>query len=182
MSAPAVDRRTTGVRSVDWTFTLVAAAVLAAANGFVSTALRGAVGTVSRTQTPIGTWFVQVAILLPLTVVGLLLVSRLVARRASGRTVATVVGAVLVGVLVGVAVLAVDNVVDHGLQVALLQDMGAMSGMADPAMTASMAAENADVHVRAVGLGALVMLAVDLVAVGWLTALLGGRVVRPSSA
>lgn len=181
MSAPTVAPPAGTVR-VSRTFVVGTALGLAVVNGFVVTALRGAVGSVSRVHTPLGTWLLEVAVTAPLLVVGIGLASVLVGRRrpldSRAGVVLTTLAVVLVGLVVGGAALVVDALTDHALQVAALQDMAGMDGMSDPATTATLAAANADVHARAVALGLGVLSVVDTVLVGWVVALHGGHVGR----
>src|SRR5688572_21862591 len=118
--APAADRRTS--RPVAWTTVAVLAVVMAFADGFVLTAVQGAVGAVGRAQEPVTFWLWSSSALTPVFALAVFAAIRY-ARRLFGPTLRSplrVVGAALLialaGSAVGTAGLAVSAAYDYDQQ------------------------------------------------------------------
>jgi hypothetical protein len=184
---------------VSWWTVGVFAAVLAAADGFWATSVRGAVGYIQNVQEPFSDWLLYLAVMGPIfaaAIFGALwLANRLVGRR--GGAVRVVVAAALV--IVATTVLAIGQVAltavydyhSQQAQVALIHHLHAnLSGNVpyrlDPGVTipppasctglCSEQAQTIEVHYRAIRLAALLLLTTNLVLVLWALALRGGRI------
>jgi hypothetical protein len=160
------------------------ATLMSAADAFVLTVEQGAVGAIERTGGPFLDWLRTSAMLLPLFVLAVL-VALSVARRSAGRVrpsrAVLVAGALVViaGTFVGTAAVAVSAAYDYHLQSAQLQSTAALHGsIHGPAHAASVSIAQAE-SLRMDALGARnagrLVLAANLVIVGWVTALRGGR-------
>ena len=171
----------TGVRSaVPWLTVIPLAVVMAYGSGFWVVSLRGAVGAIERSQTPFESWLRESTLALPLFVFAVLGALTLALRwfgpgRSRGKAV--VVAALLVvaaGTLIGVLELAASAAYDYRLQAQQLAEHHAMSSCG-----ASCRQEQLDstlaLDMRAVFYGIGLMLVTNLVLVGWVVALRGGR-------
>ena len=175
--AAASDVRSTRT-GVPWGTVLPLAFVLAFADGFWMTSLRGAVGYIERTQTPFTSWLRESALGVPLFVLAVLgaltLALHWFGPNLRGRSVLAAMGLVAAAAtVVGLAEIAVSSAYDYHLQVRQLQTMHEMcttTGCEDPRLQASL-----QLQVRAVGMASLLLLATNLVVVGWVVALSGGR-------
>ena len=173
--APALSRTRLGV---PWGTVLPLAIVLAFADGFWMTSLRGAVGYIERTQTPFTSWFRESALGVPIFVLAVLgaltLALHWFGPTLRGRSVLAAMGLVAAAAtVVGLAEIAVSAAYDYHLQVRQLQtmhDMCSVTGCEDPRLQASL-----QLQVRAVGMASLLLLATNVVVVGWMVALSGGR-------
>ena len=178
-----------------WGTVVALALLLAFANGFVIVALEGAVGAIERAQNPFGDWLRYSAVMVP--IFGLALVWALGrAHRSGRRTATTVLLVAAVATVVGVVLLTLNTAYDYHLQAQLLGKTQGLhqhgvgpSGAADPAYAdggwTPEERETVLVSVKALGLGAVIMAAVNVVLVAWVTALRGGRLHvlgRPASA
>ncbi|SDS59137.1 hypothetical protein SAMN04488543_2017 [Friedmanniella luteola] len=169
---------------VAWPTVLLLAVVLAAADGFWMTSLRGAVGAISRTQEPFTSYWRTTALMLPAFVLAVLAALTLAFRRY-GAELRSRRALVVTGLLVAVAATvtavglsAVSAAYDYHLQAEQLTLMQAMPGMGhDCSSTCLDLQRSATVaaHVRAVGYAAAALLATNVVLVGWLVAMAGGR-------
>jgi hypothetical protein len=183
---------------VSWWTVGVFAVVLAAADGFWSTSLRGAIGYINATQEPFRDWLLYLAVMLPIfgtTVLGALwLAQRFFGGRRTGARLAA--AAALVVVLttgVGVAQIALTSVYDYRAQANqvvqihhLHADAGARlrfdPGAALPADVSTCTGTCAGkrdtlaIHVRAVKIAVIVLLLTNALLVLWALALRGGQV------
>jgi len=165
---------------VPWGAVLPVAVVLAFADGFWATSLRVAVGAIERSQTPFRSWLVESAVLLPLfafaVLAALVLASRRFGSRPRGRRlVATWLLVSVGGTLVGAAVLVANQVFDYRLQLAAVQMMGSMDGRCVGACVESSAHATLALQLRAFAAGSGILLVTNVLLVGWLLALQGGR-------
>jgi hypothetical protein len=182
-----------------WVTVFALAIVMAAADGFIVTSLQGAVGAIERAQGPFASWARDTAIILPVFVVAVMwaftrahrkygLTSA--AMRSWRRVVTTALLIVTAGTAVGIAETTANAAMDYRLQSQLLQRMSATHGghsittssggvVADPAYTdGGWSQEQRDtmaLDVKAVGYGSGLILGVNIVLVGWVVALRGGR-------
>jgi hypothetical protein len=180
-----------GRRPMPW-FTVTALAVAVAfADGFWRTSLQGAVGSTERAQGPFVTWLWQSALLVP--VFGLAVLTALVlARRWFGpvlrgpkRVLAAALLIVLAGSLVGIGSVAVNSAYDYYLQSRELRTTQAThfhaltgnAATANASCNATCQAERSTLsaHARALGYSSPVILGSNLVLVGWVLAMCGGR-------
>jgi len=181
-----------------WVTVFVLAIVMAAADGFIVTSIQGAVGAIERAQGPFASWSRDTAIILPLFVVAVMWAFTRAHRkhgltspamRSWRRVLTTALLIVAAGTAVGIAETAFNAGMDYRLQSQLLEKTAGLhshsiasssgSPVADPAYSdgtwspeqrATMALD-----VRAAAYGAGLILATNLVLVGWIVALRGGR-------
>jgi hypothetical protein len=175
-----------GAARVPWGTVTALAGLLAAADGFVLTAVQGAVGAIERSQGPFVSWLQISALTLPVffaAVLGALAVAR---RRLgtplhSGRkVVAATLMVVAAATVLGTAEIGISAAFDYHLQTQLVQVQHANhatgdggSGLhIDPAEAQQKSLETDLLGVR---IGSGVDLVVNAVLVGWVVALRGGR-------
>jgi hypothetical protein len=168
--------------AVPWLTVLPLAVVLAYADGFWMLTMRGAVGAIERTQQPFDGWWRESTIALPLYVLAVL-GSLTLAKRWFGpalRTTRTVlVTALLValaGTIVGIAELVASSIYDYSLQSAQLAMMDAMHGICVASCLDQAQQSTLGALVRAVLYVGGFLLATNIVLVGWVVAMRGGRV------
>lgn len=170
-----------GRAAVPWATVLTLATVLAFADGFWVTSLRGAVGAIERTQSPFVSWLRESTVVLPVyafAVLGALML----ARRWFGpvlraRTVvATGLLVVAAATLVGVTETVVSAVYDYRLQTSQLQMMDAMRALCSKSCLAERQHSTYVAHVQGVLLIGRWMVLTNLVLVAWIVAMWGGRV------
>ena len=174
--------------AVPWLTVVPLAVVMAYADGFWVISLRGAAGSIERTGEPFASWLRESTLALPFFVLAVLGALALAARwfgpvlRKPKTVVATALLVVAAGTLVGIAGLAASSAYDYHLQSNHLQLMGSMRSMPGMESMASMMGSVAqqqqaslDLQMSAVGLGSGIILATNLLLVGWVVALRGGR-------
>jgi hypothetical protein len=173
---------------VPWLTVVPLAVVLAYAGGFWMISLRGAVGSIERTQDPFAAWLRESTLSLPVYVLAVLGALTLAAHwfgpvlRKPKTVVATALLVVAAGTLVGIVILAASSAYDYHLQSGQLQLMGAMRGMPsmpDMGTTAQQQHASLGLQARAVGYGSGILLVTNLVVIGWVVALSGGRLNAP---
>lgn len=184
IAAPSVqDRAHRGqpVAGVPWLTVLPLAVVLAFADVFWVGSLRGAVGAIERTQSPFTSWLRESALSVPLFVLAVLGALTLALHRfgpSGHRPRQVLLSSVLVAgaaTLAGVAVLAASSGYDYLLQ--LQQDL-MMGTMRQTCTGTCLVAQDRAafwLQARSVGWGSLILLATNLVLVGWAVAFMGGR-------
>ena len=180
---------------VPWLTVMPLAIVLAYADGFWVISLRGAAGSIERTQEPFVTWLRESTLALPVFVLAVLGALTLAARcfgpvRGKNKTVvATVLLIVAAGTLVGIGALAISSGYDYRLQSSQVPVMDSMpsAGMddsmpsMDPGSMGSIGSTPQPNHgslalqARAVGLGSGIVLLTNLALVSWVVAIRGGR-------
>lgn len=185
-----------GRPAVPWLTVLPLAVVMAYADGFWMTSLRGAVGAIERVQEPFASWLRESTLSLPVFVLAVLGAVTLAARwfgpvlRKPKTIVATALLIVVAGTLAGASEVAASSAYDYHLQSNQIQLMNTMAGMVEKTSMAEipgMAPMNSlgsipqqkqaslALQVRAMGLGSVILLATNLILVGWVLALRGGR-------
>jgi hypothetical protein len=178
------DRLAIAGRDVPWKTVVALAVVLAYADGFWLTSLRGAVGAIERTQTPFASWLRESTLVLPVFVFAVLAMLTLAKRwfgpvLAKRRTLAaTVLLIVVAGAVVGLAAIVVSSAYDYHLQstqLELMHGMSAMHGRCDAICLAEEKHATLAVHIRAVTYVSRWILLTNLVLVAWLVAMWGGR-------
>ncbi|WP_448625267.1 hypothetical protein [Geodermatophilus sp. URMC 64] len=187
--APAVRQRSRvlpGPRPVPWGTVTALAVLLAAADGFVLTAVQGAVGAIERSQGPFVFWLQITALTLPVFF-AVVLGAFTVARRRLGpalhsarKVAAAGLLVVAAATLVGTAEVGISAAMDYRLQSELLQVQHANHASAnggavthiDPVQAAQQSLETDLLGAR---IGAGLDLAANVVLVGWVVALRGGR-------
>jgi hypothetical protein len=171
-----------GRPTVPWLTVLPLAVLIAYADGFWMTSLRGAAGAIERTDGPFGTWLRESTLALPVFVLAVLGALTLAMRwfgpvlgntRAVIGTGLMVVGA---GTLVGIVELAASSAYDYHLQATQLQ-MVVQMGHACASGNCLPQQEQASLalQVQAVGYGSALLLATNLLLVAWAVAIRGGR-------
>jgi hypothetical protein len=171
---PAVDAGSVaGARAaVPWVTVLSLGLALAYADGAWAQILRGATGAIERTQTPFASWLKESTAVAPLFVAAVLGAFVVSARwfghrnRSLRALVATALLVVAVGTLLSVLVASVSAAFDYHLQV--------QHTHASPHAIGENQATLA-LHVRGVWYTARWLLLTNLVVVGWLVAMWGGR-------
>jgi hypothetical protein len=181
-----------------WVTVFVLAIVMAAADGFIVTSLQGAVGAIERAQGPFVSWLRDTAIILPVFVVAVMWAFTRAHRkhgltspamRSWRRVVATALLIVAAGTAVGIAETTVSAALDYRLQSQLLEKTAGLHnhtiGGVDGSPTANQAYTDSNwspeqrqtmaLDVKAVGYGSALILATNVVLVGWIVALRGGR-------
>lgn len=176
--------------SVPWSTVLPLAVVLSFADGFWITSMRGAVGPARAGAAPFTTWWRESSVLVPMyvcAVLGALLLARLWAGQGSARRGTLPVATLLVamaGTVVGVLHMAAASAADYLTQWHMLQMMTMMRADCPSDCLERLRQDTLGLQVRAVALGALLLLATNLAAVIWVTMCRGGRLevarVRPA--
>lgn len=173
--------RVPGERVVPWSTVLPLAVVLSFTNGFVVIAIRGSIGSIDRTKGPFLAWLLESTLLVPLFAFVVMAVLVRVRRRYGphpqrGRAVAgaglRIAGA---GAGTGVLVLAANAWLDQHLQVESIEHMGSMGTTCFSRCIERLNAANLELQVLGVAWGAVLLLVTNLLVVGWLLALRGGR-------
>jgi hypothetical protein len=189
ISAPTQPARTARRRGVPWLTVVPLTVVLAYADGFWLISLRGAVGAVGRAQEPFVTWLRESTLLLPVYLVAVLAALALAARwfgpvlRRPRTVVATALLVVAAGTLVGVAAASAGAAYDYHLQSNALQATGSMGSMdstgsmgpMDSTSSTSQQQATLGLQVRAVAFGSGILLLTNVLLVGWVVAMRGGR-------
>lgn len=167
--------------NIPWSTAVPLAVVLAYGNGIWVVWLGGEAAAVERSLSPFARWVGESSMVLPVflaAVLGALALTRHRASRsvpaARGRrpVLATALLVAAAGSLVGAAWLATNAAYDHRQESARLGATSDVPGTCEGACRARQQASY-DVQLRAVGYGSAVVLAYDVVLVGWVAALRG---------
>ena len=168
-------------RAVAWGTVLPLAAVMAFADGFWTTSLRGAVGAIERSQSPFTNWWHQSAVVLPIYILGVLGAFAL-AQHWFGpvlpryRSVAaTAVLVIAAGTVIGIAQIAANSAYDYHLQSNQLKMMDSMHGICAGSCLAQAQHATLVVHIHAVIYVSRWILITNLILIAWMVAMLGGR-------
>lgn len=189
-------------KPVSWLTVALLAIVLTYADGFVLTVLTGAVGAIQRTQAPFVSWLIDSTVLLPLYVLGVLVALKL-ARRWVGPVLTgakkVMLGSLVValaGTVIGLAAAAANAAYDYNLQHNELVVSGPVHADHDTVIPGQAAAahnhpvcdelcsqehDTLVADIKAVGFGGPAILILNVLAVGWMVALLGGSLTRTPS-
>jgi len=185
MSINATTERRGTLRSrlsaLPWLTVVPLAVVMAYADGFWVISLRGAVGSIQRTQEPFVSWLRDSTLVLPVFILAVLGALMLAKRwfgpvlRNLKTIVATSLLVVVAGTLVGIAAFAASSAYDYRLQtsekpMAMTMPNGTAMNAADQHNKSALA-----LQVRSVGYGSGILLATNLLLVPWVVALRGGR-------
>jgi hypothetical protein len=166
---------------VPWLTVLPLAVALAYADGFWVMSLRGTVGAIDRVGSPSTQWLLESTVALPVFVLAVLAALTLAQRRFGPvlrrrRTVlATGLLVAAAGTVAGFVELAASSAYDYHLQSGQIGMMTSMGGLCVGACEANQVQATLDLQLRAVGWGSLILLATNLLVVGWVTAVRGGR-------
>jgi hypothetical protein len=171
-----------GRLAVPWLTVVSLAVVMAYGYGFWLISLRGAVGAIERTEEPFVSWLRESTLVLPVFVLAVLGALTLAMRwfgpvlRRPRTVVATALMVVAAGTLAGIAGMVANSVYDYRLQSSQLQMMDSMRGVClQGGCLASQQQASLELQARAVGYGSALLLATNLVLVGWVVAFRGGR-------
>ena len=193
--------RRRGPTPVAWTTVAVLAVLMAYGDGFVLTALRGAVGLTQQLRGPFVTWLASSTVMLPVFVLAVLAALAFVRRRSGPRltmprrVVAATLFVALAGGLVGTAEVIGTLAVEYHAQTQQLEAKAAshnepVAPPTDPSAVGTGTAPGAEHSVaimqhqqllvvrRAARLGSAAVLVVNLLLVGWYVAWRGGRLER----
>ena len=180
--APAVRHCVAGGRlRVPWATVLLLAVVLSFADGFWAVALRGAVGSIERTEAPFTTWLRESSLLLPVYVFAVLAALTLALRwrgphpRRTSAVATTLPLVVATATLAAIVVLIVNAAYDYQLQTEHLAAVNGVHGTCGSGCLALEQQATLALHVRGVAVAGALVLASNLVLVGLVVAFLGGR-------
>jgi hypothetical protein len=173
--------------TVPWLTVLPLAALMAYADGFWMLTLRGAVGAIERTQEPFSGWWRESTLALPLYVLAVLGALMLATRwfgpvLQSLRAVSvTALLVALAGTFLGIAEIIGSSIYDYHLESDQLALMDSMRGICvasclDQAQQSALAA-----FVRALLYTSGFILITNLVLIGWVVAVRGGRLTVTST-
>lgn len=168
-----------GDTTVPWSTVVPLAVGMCLVDGFWATSVRTAVGAIEHTRSPFAHWLAESALLLPGYVCAVLAAVAYAAHRfgpAPGRA-GTAVTALLVAVSgagAGTALLVWHAVQDYRSQVDQLRMMAFMSRTSD-GILATQERASLQLQVKAVAVGAVLLLVTNVVLLAWTIALRGGR-------
>jgi len=195
MSINATKKQPSTLRSrpaVPWPTVVPLAVAMAYADGFWMTSLRGATGAIERNQAPFASWLRESTLVLPIFVFAVLGALALALHlfgpvlRTPRNVVATVLLVVSAGTLAGIAEVAVSSAYDYHLQSDQLKLMDSMRNTSVGSSLAQQLQATLGLQVHAVAYGAVILLVTNVVLVGWILALRGGRLnlgtIRPATA
>jgi hypothetical protein len=181
-----------------WVTVFLLALLMAAVDGFIVTSIQGAVGAIERSQGPFLSWLRDTAIMLPVFFVAVMWAFTRAHRkhglaspamRTWRRVVTTALLIVAAGTAVGLAQTTASAAMDYRLQSQLLQRTSALHSDhvigSNGSPTANQAYTDGNwspeqrqtmaLDVKAVGFGGGLILSANLILVGWVIALRGGR-------
>jgi len=180
--APTVRHRVAaGPLRVPWATVLVLAVVLSYADGFWGVALRGAVGSIERTDAPFATWLRESTLLLPVYVFAVLAALTLALRwrgphpRRTLAVATTLPLVVAAATMAAIVVLIANAAYDYQLQTEHLAVLHGVHGSCGPDCLQIQEQATLAVHVRGVAVAGALVLATNIVLVGLVVAFLGGR-------
>ncbi len=167
--------------AVPWLTVVSLAAVMAYADGFWMVSERGAVGAIERTQEPFSSWWRESTLSLPLFVLAVLAASMLAMRlfgpvlRTARAVLASAALIALAGTVVGIAIIVANTSYDYSLETDLLRMMDTMHGGCSTNCIALQQQATFAALTRGVLFTGLFLLITNLVLVGWVVAVRGGR-------
>ena len=167
--------------AVPWLTVVSLSVVMAYADGFWMMSLRGAVGAIERTEEPFASWLRESTLVLPVYVFAVLGALTLALHRfgpelRKSSAVLTALLIVAAGTGVGIALITVSSAYDYQLQSGQLQLIDSMSHTcANGGCLALQEQASLGLQMRAVGYGSGILLVTNLVLVGWVVAIRGGR-------
>jgi hypothetical protein len=178
------ERRTvrSRLRLVPWLTVVPLAIVMAYADGFWMTSLRGAAGSIERTQEPFAAWLRESTLSVPFFVLAVIAALTFAAHRfgpvvSRPRTVlATALLVVAAGTMVGIYEVASSSAYDYSLQSSQAQMMASMDTSGAGGSSTQQQQASLALQVHAVGYGSGILLVTNLIVVGWVIAIRGGSV------
>lgn len=167
--------------TVPWLTVLPFAVLMAYADGFWMVALRGAVGSIERSQEPFTTWLRESTLAIPVYLFAVLGALTL-AKRWFGPVLSTARSVLLTGLLiaaagtvVGVVQLAISSVYDYRLQSDEVVMMGSMHGSCNATCIDQLQQAQISTLVKAGLYVTALLLISNIVLIGWILAMRGGR-------
>jgi hypothetical protein len=166
---------------VPWFTVLLLAAAMAYADGFWMLSMRGATGAIERSGGAFTSWWRESTVTLPVFVVAVLGASVLAIRLFGPvlRTFRAVASGVLLvaaaSSVAGIAETAVSSAYDYYLQSSQLQMIETMHGLCTSSCLTQAQQSSLDLQVRAVLFTSGLLLVTNVLLVGWLVAMRGGR-------
>ena len=166
---------------VPWGTVLPLAVVAAFGNGFWLIAIRGAVGAIERTQEPFVVWLQESTLLLPMYVFAVLAALTLALRwfgpgpHRARAVVATLLLVALASTLAALVVQAASAAYDYRLQAEQVATMASHMPACDSACVAGQQHSALLLQMRALGLNGSVVLVSNMVLLGLVVAIRGGR-------
>jgi hypothetical protein len=191
---PTASTAITETRRIPWLTVGLLAATMACADAFLMQALQGATGSIERSQQPFDSWLRHSAMLLPLFVLAVLGVLKLAHRRygpslREPRPVLTAAAlTAAAGTLIGIGAITANAAYNYHLQSDQLKlahnvhstaitgetshDHATLGGCSGACLQQH---QTLDAHVKGVKLTSGLLLATNVVLVGWVVALRGGQ-------
>jgi hypothetical protein len=172
---------TTGRSAVPWSAVMTFAIAITCADWFWVMSLRMAAGHIQRTQAPFSDWLRESMLVLPVFTLAVLGAFTLALRRfgptvsRSRAVVATGTMIVTAGTLAGIVGLVASSGFDFFLQNNELSMNDGMRAMCTSAGCGNLRHDTFWLQVHSVGWGSLLLLATNIVVVGWIVALKAGR-------
>jgi hypothetical protein len=183
---------------LSWSTVAVCALVIAYADGFLVTSLQGTIGAIERNQPPFMRWARDSTLMLPLFVLAvwaaLALTRRWIGSNRRELVSLSAAAVLIIGITTAISVVEVtaSSAYDYHLQLRQLEQKfaghvhsistpsAAVASSTPTACTGHCAAQHSTlmVHVRAVSRAGVLLLITNLVLVGWVLALRGGRLWR----
>lgn len=184
MSIDSTLERPTAIRArraVPWATVLSLAVLMAYANGFWLTSLRGAVGAIERTQGPFASWLRESTLAVPAYVFAVLGALTLALRLFGSaprrlRLLMTALMVVAAGTVAGTIEMAASSAYDYHLQASqqqMMHSMGDTCAIANCLAAGQQASFG--LQVRATVYGSAILLVTNLAVVAWVYAIRGGR-------
>ena len=167
--------------AVPWLTVLPLAVVLAFADGFWTISLRTSAGEVARAQGPFADWLRESILALPMFVFAVLGALVLASSwfgpdvRRPRVVIATALLVAAAGTVAGFGWLTASSAYDYHLQAQQVKMMGSMAGRCTGDCLAREQHASLLLQVKSVGYGTGLLLVTNLVVVGWMVAIRGGR-------
>ncbi len=185
LPAPWVSAQASGVADnrvqVPWSTVLPLAIVMAYADGFWMITSRTAVGAIERTQTPFASWWRESTVAVPVYVLAVLGALTLalrwfsLGRRTAGRTALTALLIAGAGTVTGTVLVAASAAYDYHLQSLQMTMMNSMHGLCITSCLAQAQQATLSAQITAAAFASGLLMVTNLVLVGWLVAMRGGR-------
>ena len=167
--------------AIPWSTVLGYAGVLAVADWFWVISLRGAVGAIERTDGPFLAWLQGSVLLTPLFAFAVLGALAIAYRRfgpelhRTGTVLATGLLIVTACTLAGLGTLIVSGAYDYQLQLGKLDHLAVMGVPCNESCVTAQRDATLALQLKALGVGTSLLLATNLLLVGWMVAIRGGR-------
>ena len=171
---------TTGRSAVPWGTVVTFATMIAFADWFWVMSFRGAAGAIERTQTPFTDWLRESVLVVPMFMLAVLAAFTVSLRwfgpvvNRPRAVIATSMLLVIATTSIAVAGLTASSAYDYYLQATQLHTMDSMRAMClgtcEPLRQASLRLQG-----RSIAYGSVILVVTNLVVIGWIVAIRGGR-------